>query len=99
MQLELPDHWKKHNVFHVSHLTKVNKDMPITLDAELDVNPDQEFEVESILKCRGPPKHRSYLLKWKDYPIEDSTWVKSKDCGNCRELVQEFENSFKGRMM
>ena len=52
---------------------------------------DQEFEVETILKKQHRGRTTQYLLKWKDYPIEDASWVNKKDCQGCTDLVQAFE--------
>ena len=99
VKLELPTHWRKHNVFHVSYLTKVSDDLPISQDVNTTVNPDQDFKVKEILKRLKPPKNCSYILKWKNYPVEDATWLKAKDCTSCSELVKEYKEGLKERIM
>jgi hypothetical protein len=32
-----------------------------------------------------------YQLKWKGWDESDHTWMKEEDCGNCRELIAEYE--------
>ena len=43
--------------------------------------PDDEdrFEFEHIIDHRGDISNREYLVKWKDYPISDASWVRQED--------------------
>jgi len=54
--------------------------------------PNQEYIVESILDKRinskGEPE---YLIKWEDYPIEDSTWEPKENVQGVGTLLEEFE--------
>ena len=48
-----------------------------------------EFEVERILACRGPPCARQYLIRWKNYQQEDDTWEPRSNLHP--EVIKEFE--------
>jgi Chromo (CHRromatin Organisation MOdifier) domain len=79
-QLELPTNWGIHNVFHASllspyreteaHGPNFSRPPPDLIDGE------DEYEVERILDHRRHRKSRTlqYLIKWKGYPLSDSTW-------------------------
>jgi hypothetical protein len=79
-QLQLPDAWKIHNVFHASLLTPYRKTPQhgpnyIRPPPEL-VEGEHEYEVETIVNHRlyGKQKTLQYLLKWKGYPHVDNMW-------------------------
>ena len=49
--------------------------MPTPKPAESNVTSDQEYEVEDVLKARRTKDGTlEYLLKWKNYPLSQSTW-------------------------
>jgi hypothetical protein len=50
---------------------------------------DEHYEVEDILKHRGPPSQREYFVKWKNYPSSDNSWVKADDF-DAPHIVQEY---------
>jgi len=69
-----------HPVFHVSCLKKVTGDKLLvqTILVELDEEGKIIFELE-VVKERRTRQRRNrslskYLIKWKNLPIEDSTW-------------------------
>jgi hypothetical protein len=79
-ELELPQERKIHNVFHVSCLKReigqhivVNKGIPpVDEEGQLILIPEEILEVrERRLRNRNI---REYLVKWKNFPIEDATW-------------------------
>ena len=89
-RLQLPDHIKVHNVFHVSLLKKnVSDPNHILNDSHLSIGEDATFEVfpEQILQTRSKPlRNRTlteHLIKWSTY-IEDATWEREDI------LVQNF---------
>ena len=94
-RLALPDHWVIHNVFHVSKLKRFH---PST-DAARQIAPpegelvggEREYEVEAILRAKGPKPRRKYLILWKGYDLADATWEpKSNLLPNARELLDDF---------
>uniref|UniRef100_A0A0M3ITI6 Chromo domain-containing protein n=1 Tax=Ascaris lumbricoides TaxID=6252 RepID=A0A0M3ITI6_ASCLU len=57
---------------------------------ELD---NDEFEAEQIIDKRVSPCGRRihYLVKWKEYPVSESTWEPPANLVNCKELIREYE--------
>lgn len=53
---------------------------------------DSHFEVESIIKHRGPKHRREYLVKWKGYVEEDNSWISLHQFDDTT-IVQEYEFS------
>jgi hypothetical protein len=78
-QLQLPDAWKIHKVFHASLLTPYRETPQhgpnyIKPPPEL-IEGEHEYEVKAIVNHRlyGKGKTLQYLLKWKGYPHTDNT--------------------------
>ena len=96
-QLELPKLWKIHLVFHASLLTpyKENEIHGTNYPKPDQVENEEEYEVEWILKHRGHPKHHSYLIWWKCYAADEDSWVKETNLGNTAELLQEYKKRAK----
>ena len=94
-RLEIPRHWKIHNVFHANLLTpyketelhgpNFTRPPPDLVDGE------EEFEVEKILDTRPQGRRRKmyYLVKWKGYPISDNSWEPEENI-HAEELIKEF---------
>jgi hypothetical protein len=79
-QLQLPDAWKIHSVFHASllmacHETPQHGPNYIKPPPEL-IEGEHEYEVEAIVNhcLYRRKKTLQYLLKWKGYPHADNTW-------------------------
>ena len=68
------------------HKLKVVKD-PSDLTAE-------SFEIEKIVAKRKSGREYEYLVKWKDCPEEENTWLKTKHF-NSMEPLKQFENMLK----
>ena len=51
---------------------------------------DSLFEVEEILDKRIIKGNTQYLIKWKDFPQDESTWEPEHYLTNCKELLKEF---------
>ena len=60
---------------------------------------NEEFEVEKILKQRKNDNNRiEYLIKWKGYEINESTWEPEENLVGCKILLSQFKRkSFKNR--
>jgi hypothetical protein len=78
--LKLPPGSKIHNVFHVSCLKRalgqhvlVNETLP-PVDEERHLHLIPEEILETRVKQLRSIVIKEYLVKWKDFPIEDATW-------------------------
>ena len=65
-QLQIPRSWKIHLVFHVSLLTPYKENGIHRLNFPEPppdlINKEEEYEIERILKHRGPPQNHFYLI-------------------------------------
>ena len=106
-QVEIPKHWKIHNVFHANLLTpyketelhgpNFTRPPPDLVDGE------EEYEVEKIIDMKQMGRRRKtyYLVKWKGYPTSDNSWEPRENI-HVDELIREFQsrrstNKNKGR--
>ena len=93
-KLKLPNSWKVHPVFHRSLLRPFIGDVPSDLSHPL-VEPGHEYEVKQILRSCIVRGKTQYLVKWKNYAIEEATWQTEANCENCKDLVKNFETKDK----
>ena len=53
-----------------------------------------EFEVEKIINHRGPITSRSFLIKWRGYPVKEATWEpRAPLMVRCSQMVREYDAS------
>ena len=52
-----------------------------------------EFVVEKILDCEGPPTNRKYLIKWEGYSSEHNTWEPRPNMHPEAEAIIEFQKA------
>ena len=78
-KLKLPNNWKVHPVFHCSLLRPFIGDVPSNLSHPL-VEPGHKYEVEQILRSCIVRGKTQYLVKWKNYAIEEATWQTEANC-------------------
>ena len=92
-RLSLPEDWKIHPVFHVSLLKdwrteSLHEDQPIPSDAPEVEEP--YYEVEKILRWRKIKRNKKiikeYLVLWKGYPIEESSWIQASQFSHPAQL-------------
>jgi hypothetical protein len=83
-----------HPVFYVSLLepcpltTRVNAE---ELEAQLEVeNEEQEYTVEKIRDSRVRSLELPYLVKWKGFPDEESSWEPVAHLGNSMDSWRNF---------
>ena len=94
-ELELPESWRIHKVFHTSLLRPFRSSRWSTTgaeeeDAEIEPVDDEPYEVEKLLRWRwaGPSgkRHKEYLVLWKNYSIDDASWTPAENFTYQREL-------------
>jgi len=54
-----------------------------------------EFKVEKILNKRTVRGKEKFLVRWKDYIVEEDTWENRENLENAKELVEEFEREYR----
>ena len=52
-----------------------------------------EWEVEAILAERGTGRRKRYLVKWKGFPMFESTWESEQNLENASEILRSFQDS------
>ncbi|XP_022112326.2 chromobox protein homolog 1-like [Pieris rapae] len=62
--------------------------------AETDASSEEEYVVEKVLNKKIVKGKTQYLLKWKGYKEEESTWEPVENL-DCEELIKAFEDSRK----
>ena len=94
-RLKLPLEWKIHPVFNELLLTPyhppVNPTQPVDERPPPDIVGDvQEFEVEEITGARLRGRGLQFLVKWKGYPVEESTWEPERNLANAEDAKRRF---------
>ena len=102
-KLELPKRWRIHDVFHVSLLEqdttrKGRVDEKIAEQLEFEAGNDEEYEVEGILDSAVYAKESEaghlpglyYLVSWKGYPEDESTWEPAAAIKHLRKIVKAY---------
>ena len=103
-ELDLPAQLQIHPVLNISRLKAYNEGDRLFPDRpKPDVRPPPEtiledgaavFEVESILAKRGNGRRRvEYLVKWRGYPLWESTWEPVSSLSQATQAVRSFEAS------
>ena len=97
--MKLPLTWHIHNAFHVS-LLKPFKGEPPTEPIEED--PPEFEEQEEILQPEIILRHednllrsgktlRRYLVKYRNYPIEDARWMQETQLKDSMDILNEYK--------
>ena len=59
-----------------------------------EVEGEEEYEVEEILKSRMNRGKLEYLVKWKGYSNADNTWEPRGNLKNAEEVVEAFHRKY-----
>ena len=90
-KLKLPASLNIHPTFHIRLLEpfhKRNGEITSTVDDTLKFN--NEYYVDKILDVKNEDSSFSYLVQWKNFPIEESTWELLNHLSNCLAFVRKF---------
>ena len=94
-QLRLPKTWKIHPVFHTTLLSPYcenNVHSPNFPAPPPDlIAGEEEYEIERILRHRGPSSRRSFLIRWKGYSAEEDPWVPEWDLKNAKSALNDYK--------
>ena len=96
-QVEIPKHWKIHNVFHANLITPYKETElhgpNFTRPPPDLVDWEEEYEVEKIIdmKQMGQRCKMHYLVKWKGYPTSGNSWEPQENI-RTDELIKEFQS-------
>jgi len=56
---------------------------------------EEEFKVEKIINKRTVRGKEKFLVRWKGYMVEKDTWENRENLENTKELVEEFERTYR----
>jgi Chromo (CHRromatin Organisation MOdifier) domain len=79
----------RHPTFHVSLLEESPETAPLVREAERLLK--EEYEVEVIKDKRKRGRKIEYLVKWKDYSNNKSSWEPREHLLHSQKKVQKFE--------
>ena len=79
----------RHPTFHVSLLEEAPETAPLVKEAERLL--EEKYKVEAIMDKRKRGRKIEYLVKWKDYPDDESLWEPREHLLYSQKKVQEFK--------
>ena len=92
-RLDLRGRFKQiHNVFYVSHLKKhIPRGLSTTPPEPIQVEGEEHFEVEALLKHRIRGNSRQYLVRWLGYGPEHDEWVHEEELADeARVILKQY---------
>ncbi len=89
-RVDLPPHWRMHNVFHVSKLRpfRENPYAERQQHAPRTSNEVGEHEVERILSHRKRAGRTEFFVKYAGYP--NPSWQPERNLTNCEQVLAEY---------
>jgi hypothetical protein len=92
-KLDLPYMIRKHNVVHVSFLTRYaapSTGQPPSEQQPTVVNDFDEWEVNQILDSTRCYRKLQYFIKWVGYSYVQTHWEPAENLGKAPEFVNQF---------
>jgi len=100
-ELELPEKWTIHPVFHVSLLepykSRPGEDPASHPEAALLDEDEEWYEIEEILDDRWRRGRTEYLVRWTGYTPAHDQWVTEADLGGAGELLSRYKEGMRVR--
>ncbi|KAA0067362.1 reverse transcriptase [Cucumis melo var. makuwa] len=101
-RVALPTWMKIYPVIHVSNLKSYHQDTEdlqqnIVTRPIIDLNQKEDKEVEEILaervrRGRRPARRiHEYLVKWKNLPVEETSWERVEDLEAWKQKIEDFK--------
>ncbi|XP_076886678.1 uncharacterized protein LOC143536618 [Bidens hawaiensis] len=102
-KLQLPSKLKIHYVFHVSFLKPYHEDLedpnrgvskraPTAVVTSFD-REVSEIQSDRTVSRRGVPKHKEYLVKWKNLPDTEASWEAEDTLWQFRDKIKEYHEA------
>ena len=92
-RIKLPSACKIHDVFHVRRLKSAHENGFRNRKAvKLPMLTDGSYEVSQILSDRVKYGNIEYLVRWKGYSMNESTWQPEDDLNNCDQLLKAYKD-------
>ena len=94
-EMQLPQSWRIHKVFHTSLLRPFRTSRWSTPqveqeDADIEPEDDEPYDIEKLLRWRwtGPSgrRHKEYLVLWTGWSIDDASWIPTENFMSGQEL-------------
>jgi hypothetical protein len=92
-KIALPAGSRIHDIVSIAHLRKYGKDTgdvcPLPIISE-DGDQPEEWKVKEIHGARTKKGKKEFLIKWKGYPEDESTWEPIEHLRHAQEKLLEF---------
>jgi len=94
VKLDLPVLMKIHPVVNISRIViyqeQVERQKKV-LSLLVEIDRKKKYKVEKILNRRDIRGKLKYLIRWKEYTVEEDTWEKLENLRNAIDSVEYFE--------
>ena len=94
VKLQLPTSMRIHPVVNISRIVWYKEQVEGQKKEEgkpIEIKGAEEWEIEKILNKKKIREVDKYLVWWKGFTAEHDTWMREKDLGNAREVLEEFK--------
>ena len=89
---------KAYPVFHISLLEEYietplefkRRDLLRPPPIEMEQEGEEEYEVEEILNYKMKRKRKEYLVKWKGYPMHESSWEPEEHLKKAQSALSKY---------